>query len=162
MGTYRRGMMALKQYRAMLPPAPLVAVQQVNNSQAGHVMIAAPAATRRKKTRLTNQEPIAVIDTAQSTSTKAIPEQVRANQANRKKWKGITPLGRLRLKLAALARQPRNHSTGPRNAEGMNKSKMNALKHGLRSKEAIAEQKEQAEFNRLIRCVLRVAPASNE
>lgn len=39
MNTFRRGMMALRQYRAMATPSPLVAIQQVNESAAGKVVV---------------------------------------------------------------------------------------------------------------------------
>lgn len=54
MGTFRRGMIALRQYRAIRPPGPLIAVQQVNHAEAGDVVIAPTAMRRGRKSRRTN------------------------------------------------------------------------------------------------------------
>jgi len=80
-------------------------------------------------------------------------EEWEDNRKNRARWKGHSPVGLFKLGLAARINQPWRESTGPRTDEGKKKSRTNALKHGMRSREAIAAQREQAELNRLIRAV---------
>lgn len=57
----------------------------------------------------------------------------KAARLNRAKRGGITPEGREALRLAALARRPWEHSTGPRTAAGKQASRENALQHGGRA-----------------------------
>lgn len=64
----------------------------------------------------------------------ATERQILANRRNRMLWRGITAVGRLRLSQAALQNRPWEHSTGPKTQAGKNRSKMNALRHGGRSK----------------------------
>ena len=63
----------------------------------------------------------------------ASQKQITANQANRKRWRGISPEGLQRLREAALRNRPWERSTGPRTQAGRVAVRMNALKSGLRS-----------------------------
>ena len=54
------------------------------------------------------------------------PRRAAAARANRAKRRGLTPEGRLRLREAALANKPWEHSTGPRTPEG----KLQAVRNG--------------------------------
>jgi hypothetical protein len=54
------------------------------------------------------------------------PRRVVAAKANRAKRRGLTPEGRRRLREAALANKPWEHSTGPRTPEG----KLQAVRNG--------------------------------
>jgi hypothetical protein len=47
--------------------------------------------------------------------------------------------------------KPWQRSTGAKTLEGKQASKMNALKHGYYTKEAIAERKQLAEIKRLLK-----------
>jgi hypothetical protein len=65
------------------------------------------------------------------------PKRVAAGKLNRQKWRGLTPEGRERLRQAALANQPWQHSTGPRTAAGKVKAAANgkrrqASEHSVR------------------------------
>jgi len=91
----------------------------------------------------------------------ASERQIRANRANRKKRRGISPIGRLRLRIAARRNRPWEHSTGPRTAKGKATSSRNATKHGMRSREAVAERREMAEFARFIRELAASVPSSS-
>src|SRR5262245_66173201 len=54
------------------------------------------------------------------------PRRAAAARANRAKRRGLTPEGRRRLREAALANKPWEHSTGPRTPEG----KLQAVRNG--------------------------------
>ena len=54
------------------------------------------------------------------------PRRAAAARANRAKRRGLTPEGRLRLREAALANKPWEHSTGPRTPQG----KLQAVRNG--------------------------------
>ena len=64
----------------------------------------------------------------------ATERQILANRLNRMLWQGLTLEGRERLRNAALQNRPWERSTGPKTEAGKNRSKMNALRHGGRSK----------------------------
>lgn len=53
------------------------------------------------------------------------PRRVAAGRRNRRKRKGLTEAGRARLRKAAVANQPWQHSTGPRTAAGRARSALN-------------------------------------
>lgn len=53
------------------------------------------------------------------------PKRVAAGRLNWLKRKGLTPEGRSRLRLFALANRPWQHSTGPRSVEGKARSAAN-------------------------------------
>lgn len=57
----------------------------------------------------------------------------KAGRENRKKWRGISPEGKEKLRRSALASKPWEHSTGPRTTEGKRVSRANSLKHGARA-----------------------------
>lgn len=57
----------------------------------------------------------------------------KAGRENRKKWRGISPEGREKLRRSALSSRPWEHSTGPRTTEGKRISRANGLKHGGRA-----------------------------
>ena len=59
------------------------------------------------------------------TPSSANPRRVAAGRANRMKRRGLTAEGRQRLRLAALANRPWEHSTGPRTPEGKSRSAAN-------------------------------------
>ena len=80
--------------------------------------------------------------------------QVRANRANRKRWTGHTAQGKARLRAAAMKNKPWLSATGPRTKTGKNRTKMNALKHGDRSAEAVAARRILAELLRKVRDVM--------
>src|SRR5262249_6931473 len=54
------------------------------------------------------------------------PRRAAAARANRAKRRGLTPEARLRLREAALANKPWEHSTGPRTPQG----KLQAVRNG--------------------------------
>ena len=56
------------------------------------------------------------------------PPRSRANPPDRRKRPGISPEGRERLRVAALARRPWEHSTGPRTHEGKARSARTLLR----------------------------------
>ena len=53
------------------------------------------------------------------------PLRVAAGRANRMKRRGLTAEGRQRLREAAMANKPWEHSTGPRTPEGKSRSASN-------------------------------------
>ncbi len=71
----------------------------------------------------------------------ATKRQIQANRRNRRLWKGHSPEGLEKLRQAALLNQPWLKSTGPRTERGKARSSMNALRHGCRSVQAIANRK---------------------
>ena len=81
----------------------------------------------------------------------ATERQIRANRENRRRWRGHTPDGLQRLRFAARCNQPWRRSTGPRTTAGKSRSRMNALKHGGRSAEAVAARKALADVLRRMR-----------
>ncbi len=56
------------------------------------------------------------------------PKRVAAGRRNRRKWKGLTPEGRQRLREAAHRNRPWEHTTGPRTPEGKAKVALNGKK----------------------------------
>ena len=56
------------------------------------------------------------------------PRRVAAGRRNRLRRKGLTPEGRERLRLAAVANRPWIHSTGPRTAAGKARVALNGKK----------------------------------
>jgi hypothetical protein len=46
------------------------------------------------------------------------PRRVAAGKRNRALWKGLTEVGRLKLRESALKHQPWRYSTGPKTVEG--------------------------------------------
>jgi hypothetical protein len=55
---------------------------------------------------------------------------VAAGRENVKRWPGLTPAGRARLRAAALCNQPWRFATGPRTPEGKARCAANAKKKG--------------------------------
>ena len=55
--------------------------------------------------------------------------------------------------------RPWQWATGPKTAAGKARSRMNALKHGLRSAEVLVPQRELAEMSRQIRAILKAERA---
>lgn len=64
----------------------------------------------------------------------------KAGRENRKKWRGISPEGREKLRRSALTSKPWQHSTGPRTTEGKRVSRANGLKHGARAFAVLPEE----------------------
>jgi len=62
-----------------------------------------------------------------------------------------TPAGREAKRAAALLHKPWLHSTGPRTPAGKRRSALNALRHGLKSAEAVEYQQALADVMRLVR-----------
>ena len=83
----------------------------------------------------------------------ATERQITANRANRKRWRGHTPEGLQRLRTAAAANQPWLRSTGPRTLAGKARSRLNALKHGGRSAQAVGARKALTEIIREMRSI---------
>ena len=65
----------------------------------------------------------------------------------------VTPDRLVCLQRAIRRTKPWQWATGPRTQAGKARSKMNALKHGLRSAEVVARRKELAELIREVRAI---------
>ncbi len=85
----------------------------------------------------------------------ATQRRIEANRRNRKRWRGHTAAGLDRLRQAALRNRPWLKSTGARTEAGKAKIRMNALKHGERSAQAIQHRKALNEALRTVRELTR-------
>ena len=74
------------------------------------------------------------------------PRRVAAGKLNRQKRRGLTPEGRERLRQAARANRPWEHTTGPRTPEG----KARAARNGK------ARQKGEQSVREVRRCLAEV------
>jgi hypothetical protein len=63
----------------------------------------------------------------------------------------LTPTGLKALQAAASRTQPWRRSTGPRTVTGKQRSRMNALKLGLYTREMLADRRELAQLERMVR-----------
>jgi hypothetical protein len=79
------------------------------------------------------------------------PRRVAAGRLNVQRRRGLTPEGRKKLRLAALADKPWLHATGPKTPAGKAKVALNGTnrQRGLRSSRAI--KRELAELRGLFR-----------
>src|SRR4051794_25828876 len=78
------------------------------------------------------------------------PRRVEAGRRNWARGKGFTPEGIERLRLAALANRPWEHSTGPRTASGKAKSARNGRVRQKGPRSVRQLRAELAEFKLLI------------
>jgi hypothetical protein len=77
------------------------------------------------------------------------PKRVAAGKLNRQKRRGLTPEGRERLRQAALANQPWQHSTGPRTAAGKIKAAVNGKRRQTAEQSVRERHRSLAEFTTL-------------